>query len=185
MTRVGETGLQALRELVRTPGGVSGCDERLLEKVLRLVLNDVVELSLQLTKGRAGTWTRGTAGWLPDLFAEDADEGFLAGLEVKTRAGINWGEYGTPGRRCSQLDRYAERVDEIGASDAPLYLVVGSANEKRVRRQLEPDAESRIESGARWRVLSLEDLLHFVPEHDPVAAEDPALVLLLRLLAQD
>ena len=186
MTAIGDVGLAALRRLTEVPQGVARCDERLLEKLLRRVLNEIEDLSLSLTNGQPGEWYPGAAGWLPDLMAESESEQFLAGLEVKTRANINWGWYGTEVWQ-SQLDRYARRTEEVAGELAPLYLVVASTNKDWVNRELSAIGDLRIESASRWTVLTVEDLLDRHP--GPPATSDgsqqePAIELLASLLAE-
>jgi len=155
-------GLAALRHLTCLPGAVRRCDERLLEKLLRRVLNDLSEFSQALAGQPGGTWYPGAIGYLPDLMAQDEQGQLLAGLEVKTRALINWGWYGTETFQ-SQLDRYVRRTEEIGAADAPLYLVVDTTNKGKIEDELAAIDESRIASAHRWSVLTLTDLLERAP----------------------
>ena len=186
MSAIGEVGLAALHKLTEVPQGVARCDERLLEKLLRRVLNDLDEFSDALTNGQSGRWHPGAAGWMPDLMAESEGHRFLAGLEVKTRANINWGWYGTE-RWQSQLDRYADRAREIGGERAPLYLIVAEANRERVERELSAIGEWRIASASRWTVLTLQELLQRVPEplaSSRASSQGPAVELLGSLLAE-
>ncbi len=118
--------------------------------------------------------------------AQNESEQFLAGLEVKTRANINWGWFDTEVWQ-SQLDRYGRRTEEIGGGQAPLYLVVASTNEDRVKRELAATGESRIASASRWTVLTLEDLLKLSPGPPPTtdaSVQGPAVELLTSLLAE-
>lgn len=168
----GMAGLAALRQLTSRPGAVRTCDERLLEKLLRRILNDLSDFSTALARKPDGTWYPGAVGYLPDLMAEDKEGRFLAGLEVKTRAHVNWGWYGTEDWH-SQLDCYARRTKEIDAGDAPLYLVVDTTNKARIERELAAEGEWRIASASRWSVLTLTELLHLAPAQDDAG---PALV---------
>lgn len=186
MTALGEAGLLALQRLSAVPRGVERCDERLLEKLLRRVLNDLEDFSLSLTAGSLGKWYPGVAGWLPDLMAEGDGGRFLAGLEVKTRANINWAYYGTEVWQ-SQLDRYAWRAKDVGGGQAPLYLLVDATNKKRVLDELAADGEARITSAGRWSVLTLHELLERAPQLPAVAHPVPpgaAAQLLDSLLAE-
>lgn len=185
MTAIGLVGLSALRKLAAVNGGVAGCDDRMLEKLLLRVLNELDEFSLKLTAGKSAAWMPGSPGWMPDLLAEDSNGWFVAGIEVKTRANINWGRYGTATEQ-SQLDRYAARATEIGADAAPLYLVVDSTKKELILRKL---SDSRIVSSDRWSVLTLDELLDLAPRSKRAAsaqasAQEPAVQLLASLLAK-
>ncbi len=178
----GDVGRSALGALARS-GRVSHCDERLLEKLLRRTLNHVPDWSSTITGGVTATWFAGAAGWLPDLMAETSSGAFAAGIEVKTRANINWGYYGSDTWQ-SQLDRYADRANELGAEDAPLCLLVSSTNEAKVKAELAATGDARIQSQERWKVRTLEDLLALAgPEPAGlVSGNHPAVELLASLL---
>ena len=110
----------------------------------------------------------------------------MAGLEVKTRADINWGWYGTDVWQ-SQLDRYAARAAQLDAGQAPLYLVVAASNRALVEQKLTATGEWRIASAESWTVLTLDELLERAPEAQVVpadAAAAGAVRLLTSLLAE-
>ena len=178
----GDVGRAALGELIKC-GRVSHCDERLLEKLLRRTLNHTPDWSLSLTSGVTATWFAGAAGWLPDLMAQTSAGAFAAGIEVKTRANINWGYYGSEVWQ-SQLDRYADRVSEIGGEAAPLYLLVSSTNQAKVKTELAGTGDAEVRSKDRWEVITLDKLLALA-DPDPasrVTANHPAVELLTSLL---